>query len=556
MLLGLKSCCFLSLLALASGAFAQQSSSLLRDSSMQYAAPLTVGAAPPVRLAHGVSAAQLSPAASSSTLRRPSLSAAAGWVLANGHVAANTYTAVITYQDLSGRETTPSPESDISGNSYGTVTTHGDQSTLFVGAQEAIPGATCFNVYIRTQGHRHFYKQGGCTKIGELAVLSSTPVASGKQPPSAADAKSSPVTSVAPLHGKRLLGIPPYIHTTGVAGDPEPGQIYLDRWHGTIHISCAGGTPWKTSTYAAVKGCLNLDMSLPPLQYGQQVQAASFVVHAEQHPFYGGGITPSEPPSVIALTAGAYRDNTRDDSIWGELVNIAFTGMPKKSLTYGSEVAMFNQSGKDAVSAAGGVGYHAASLGIHKPMYGSWITAAKPRDAWRTGLRIEDGSAGTGIYIGRDIATGMDVYSPMVLHQTAGSPLTIIAHEGGANASIRLVDPSGTRTVGEWEKNGALRWGGGKAIASSSDVIESLAGVTGSIGGAALTAGTCISGKAPVPGAVIGEPVLVSATDGSLPSGRTILSAAVTAKDTVTVQICGVAPVTPAVKKYNVHVVN
>jgi len=77
-------------------------------------------------------------------------------------------------------------------------------------------------------------------------------------------------------------------------------------------------------------------------------------------------------------------------------------------------------------------------------------------------------------------------------------------------------------------------------------------GTTGSIGGHSLTAGTCASGTAAVTGAAVGHPVSVSASDGSLPNGLIILSAAVTSPSTVTVQLCATGSVTPAANTYNV----
>jgi len=81
-----------------------------------------------------------------------------------------------------------------------------------------------------------------------------------------------------------------------------------------------------------------------------------------------------------------------------------------------------------------------------------------------------------------------------------------------------------------------------------------LSGTTGTIGGAALAAGTCASGTAAVSGASVGVPVAVSASDGSLPSGLTMLSAAVTSAGTVSVQVCAVSAVTPRAVAYNVRV--
>ena len=79
-----------------------------------------------------------------------------------------------------------------------------------------------------------------------------------------------------------------------------------------------------------------------------------------------------------------------------------------------------------------------------------------------------------------------------------------------------------------------------------------LTGTTARIGGTALTAGSCTSGTATVTGATVGHPVLVSASNGSLPNGRTILSAAVTTPGTVTVQLCATARYTPTANTYNV----
>lgn len=81
-----------------------------------------------------------------------------------------------------------------------------------------------------------------------------------------------------------------------------------------------------------------------------------------------------------------------------------------------------------------------------------------------------------------------------------------------------------------------------------------LSGVSGSIGGGALAGGSCASGTVPVANAAVGAPVAVSASDGSLPSGLILLSAAVSGPGTVTVQLCAVGPMTPAAKTYNVRV--
>ena len=90
---------------------------------------------------------------------------------------------------------------------------------------------------------------------------------------------------------------------------------------------------------------------------------------------------------------------------------------------------------------------------------------------------------------------------------------------------------------------------------SASNFNGVLSGTTGVIGGAALAAGACTTGTVSVNGAAVGTPVVVSASDGSLPSGLVMLRAAVTGASTVTVQLCAVSAVTPAAVSYNVRVV-
>lgn len=81
-----------------------------------------------------------------------------------------------------------------------------------------------------------------------------------------------------------------------------------------------------------------------------------------------------------------------------------------------------------------------------------------------------------------------------------------------------------------------------------------LSGTTGSIGGTALAGGSCTSGSIAIVNAIVGAPVAVSASDGSLPNGLSLLSAAVTAPGIVAVQLCAAGPTTPVAKTYNVRV--
>jgi hypothetical protein len=112
---------------------------------------------------------------------------------------------------------------------------------------------------------------------------------------------------------------------------------------------------------------------------------------------------------------------------------------------------------------------------------------------------------------------------------------------------------------GNWTTQGAAAWGGGPAIPSSANVALKaqlpLSGKTAGIGGT-LQPGSCAHGVASVPGAVVGQVVPHPApSDGSLDSPYEILTAAVTAANTVTVQRCAVVSVSLPAKTYNVRVI-
>ena len=145
-------------------------------------------------------------------------------------------------------------------------------------------------------------------------------------------------------------------------------------------------------------------------------------------------------------------------------------------------------------------------------------------------------------------------------------PYYIFADDGpGSGASIQLnpstnvfsltspyggaVNANAYQVKGSYGTSGQVlqSTGGGTAWAN-----PRLAGTTGSIGGSALTTGTCAMGTAKIPGATVGHTVEVSASDGTLPNPLIVLSAAVTAANTVSVQLCAISAVTPVAKSYNV----
>lgn len=125
------------------------------------------------------------------------------------------------------------------------------------------------------------------------------------------------------------------------------------------------------------------------------------------------------------------------------------------------------------------------------------------------------------------------------------------------NTPTMVVAPPGTG--GTVTLHGSTIISDGSATATDfiigSTSIVPLTGTTSSIGGSLLVGvGSTATGTATVAGAVVGQPVAVSASDGTAPNALISLSAAVTSANTVTVQLTALAAVTPTAKTYNVAV--
>lgn len=90
---------------------------------------------------------------------------------------------------------------------------------------------------------------------------------------------------------------------------------------------------------------------------------------------------------------------------------------------------------------------------------------------------------------------------------------------------------------------------------NSAGYVElAISGTTGSIGGSALTAGTCATGTATIAGGTAGHPAIAAPSDGSFLGGAFTVMATTTNATTVTVNVCTTLPAggTPAAKTYNV----
>jgi hypothetical protein len=75
------------------------------------------------------------------------------------------------------------------------------------------------------------------------------------------------------------------------------------------------------------------------------------------------------------------------------------------------------------------------------------------------------------------------------------------------------------------------------------------------MGGSALLVGACTTGTISVTGATPGQPVAISASDGTnIAALGAYVHADVTSANTVTVSVCAIVALTPPNKSYNVRV--
>jgi hypothetical protein len=82
-----------------------------------------------------------------------------------------------------------------------------------------------------------------------------------------------------------------------------------------------------------------------------------------------------------------------------------------------------------------------------------------------------------------------------------------------------------------------------------------LSGTSASIGGGALTAGTCATGTATITGAATTAVPVAAASTSAVPGAGFTVGAQVTAANTVTVSVCAVVDGTPTASTYLVRVI-
>ena len=153
-------------------------------------------------------------------------------------------------------------------------------------------------------------------------------------------------------------------------------------------------------------------------------------------------------------------------------------------------------------------------------------------------------------------------YGPYALNtMTGGFPgqkVTLEARSGGEITVNNNLNLGGFLTPSQQPitipLNGKLSFVLGSDGVWHPDSPPTLAGTTASIGGTPLDAGQCASGTVTIAGAQPGMVGTAAAFDGSYQSGFTV-PALGTASNMATVNVCAIAPGTPAPKTFNVRLV-
>ncbi len=140
-----------------------------------------------------------------------------------------------------------------------------------------------------------------------------------------------------------------------------------------------------------------------------------------------------------------------------------------------------------------------------------------------------------------------------------------LAQSNGINGNGPNGGPGGSPNQIQYNQNGSL---GGIPNGSSSQVLESngasalpsfqtlplpLKGVSASIGGTALTAGTCTSGTVNITGVTTSMVAVVNPT--TYPGDGAEWEAYVSAAGVVTIKVCALVALTPIASTYDVRVI-
>jgi hypothetical protein len=150
---------------------------------------------------------------------------------------------------------------------------------------------------------------------------------------------------------------------------------------------------------------------------------------------------------------------------------------------------------------------------------------------------------------------------------TTGQAKGLVIHAGSntSDSAIFVNNAAQTTSLLNLEGDGSLvvgsPTGGAKGVgtvnaagvySNGTQLLPTLTGTTGSIGGGALTVGTCTSGTAAVTNSTTA--MAVAASPVTYPGDGIYWVAYVSAAGTVTVKVCATASLTPAASAYNVRI--
>lgn len=359
-----------------------------------------------------VNGALASPAAVSAPVIQPLVFPTA----TGGSAAANTYACKVTFNGATAGETTPSVSSPLSVVS-------GSTNVLTCAAADAPAGALTYNTYWQTGGSGNFFLGHTGTAMDQVDYQTTTPATSGTQPPVSNTATGILAGGQAQLAGGAgVMRVPASVTSAGGSpGDPALSQTIFDYRTGGILQRMTKGSPQKSMTGSVMDYGHYIDMVLPTLNNGQQVNAFGSSIE-QGDPYgsvpYGGSLQPI--PATAAGFFRNYRFGTNANAIWG-INPYAWIGN-QNAIAYAGEFICNNSSGSDAASDVGCTAIHILNGGANYAYSGMAMDKN-----YTNGIYI-DGAKSFGILINSGAPVGIQSGSPYYSANPAAATVSVSAY--------------------------------------------------------------------------------------------------------------------------------
>lgn len=322
----------------------------------------------------------------------------------------------------------------------------------------------------------------------------------------------------------------------GIGGSIAAGQVAVGS--GVDTITGSAGLTWDGSTFGiAANGALFGAVEAGPTQFTVQASDASTANGIGIG--FASGSGGNGPRVMTYLTAGSWASKTApasgDDLFF--FSNNAWNGSAWK------EAANLQAKVNGDTNMDGSVPSYWQQSWVNNNNGDGQFFYLSPNADNTASIQLQDGTTG---YYAQLKLSGAAEWSL----RDGGDTTYANLKAGTITAAYKSSDgTAGTTTTGF--KNGLYVSAPGPAF------VGILRGVTGNIGGGALTAGSCATGNATVTGATAAMSASASPAadpDPSLSTG-VVWDAFVSGADTVTVRVCGLVLVTPNAVAYQVSVI-